>query len=267
MANNFRDIGPKQVGGLDIGALQTTAATGASSYTKTLTANCTTASALSRTFGFGKLLVATCTSTSTLIKGIGKKLAATCTTTSTVASTKALLRLLTATCTSTLIGTASKAFLKVLTATCTTTSTVLIVRAFLKVLTATCTSTSSLTKRLGLKLLATCTSTSTLIKGIAKTLTATCTSTVTGAFYKGVRYTKSLIANCVTSSAVQVVFAAFVQLLQSDALKLYRPKGYPTLKDDPSTYILAELRKIAAAMEQHVQVTKDLEQRLNNGGL
>jgi len=106
-----------------------------------------------------------------------------------------------------------------------------------------------------------------MIKTVAKRLTATATSLLTGLANKGVVYTKLLTTTCTTAGSVFTSFTAYVLTLASDALKLYRPKSYPTLNDDPSTYILAELRKISAFLEQHVQVTKDLEQRINDGGL
>ena len=247
MATNFRDIGAKQYVNYDIGAIQHQASGGASSTPITLTATCTTTASAGASKAFLRLLTATCTTTSKVIRGIAKKI--------------------TATCTSTVTGVSGKAFLRLLTATCTSSVSFITGSAIGKLLTTTCTTTASFTKRAGIKLLATCTSTTALIRGIAKKLTATCASTVTGNAYKAVVYVKNLFTTVTTASAIQTVYAQFVQLLQSDALRLYRPKSYPTIKEDPSTYILAELRKIAAAMEQHVQVTKDLEQRINDGGL
>lgn len=212
----------------------------------TLTANCSTTASFLR--GVGKTLLANCTSTSTLVRSIAK--------------------LLTATATTTVTGVNGRAFLRVLTATCNTTVSFITGSVVAKLLTATATTTASLIKRPGLRLLATCTTTSSVIRSIAKRLTATATSTASAVVYKGVVYVRNLSLTVTTTAAVNALYQQFVKLLQSDALKLYKPNGYPTIKkDDPSTYILAELRKISAFMEQHVQVTKDLEQRINAGGL
>ncbi len=221
----------------------------ATTYVLTLSATSTT-TVLVGPKALSKTVTATCSTTATSAKRMFKQLLATCSTTAT--SAKRMFKQLLATCASTLTGTANKV----------TAGT-----AILLTLQTTCNTTASSVLRVGKRLTATASTTASMIKTVAKRLTATASSLLTGLANKGVVYPKILTTTCTTAGSVFTSFTAFVLTLASEALKLYRPKSYPTLNDDPSTYILAELRKISAFLEQHVQVTKDLEQRINDGGL
>lgn len=217
---------------------------GATNTPLTLTATCTTTASLIRRTA--KTLLATCTSTSTLIRSVAKTILATCTTT--------------------LTGVASKAFLRTLTATCTTTASLFGSKSYGRLLVATVTTTASVIRSTAKTLAATCTTTATLIRSVAKRLTATCTTTLTGVARKCILYTQSLLATCTTTSIVGTLKSLYTAVLQSALLSSYKPNPYPTLPGSDPRYILAELQRIANAMEAHNRVTKDLDERLTAAG-
>lgn len=128
-------------------------------------------------------------------------------------------------------------------------------------------STTALTKRAGKVLTNSASASNSLIKGVRKNLTTTCSAATSFVARKCIVYLKTITTSVIATPSINAVLTAFVDTLQTELLKLYRPNGYPTLNQDPSTYILAELKKISSFLAQHVQITKDLEKRINDGGL
>jgi hypothetical protein len=247
----------------------TTTALAQRAFLKTVAAVSTTTTTLSRTIGFARLISATSATTTTLKRAVSKTVALTSATTTSLAKSVAKkVTLVSASVVSTgasFIAKAGSVFNQTVAATSATTTTVK--KSVGKPIAVVSTTTTALLKRVGKPIAVLLVTTTSTLKSVAKKLTLTCASTTTAVGHKVLTFLKTVVATCSTSSLVSRVFQKFVPVLLSDLLALYKPKTYPTLKQDPSTYILAELQKISKFMEQHVEVTKDLEQRLTDGGL